>query len=289
MGYFSEKTKERDELIIEAVKQYEGLVTSKEIAELTGISRSVVKSNMSRIMKENPNIKAIPKKGYIYSEKKSKKSEMKNLEGYSDPTAGKAIANAMMSKNEVNQIPGEIWVRETGSYSKNNTELALVIGASKGVINYIPVKDFFTEKEYYFEEHCTNFLLPSGTKVYVDYYQVRVSGQNSFERGKYECLLDPDIYQEILDRISERFNISRPKEIIKEVPVYEVKEVPVEITQDSAIDFLVKNGWLDEYKNKLVDNVKKTVESNSEKLYSAYKAKAEAWESAFRLMCGKEQ
>ena len=286
MGHFS--TKERDELIIEAVKQYEGLVTSKEIAELTGISRSVVKNNMSRIMKENPNIKAIPKKGYYYSVDKSKKSEMKNSEGYFDPTAGKAIANAMMSKNEVNQIPGEIWVRETGSYSKNNTELALVIGASKGVINYIPVKDFFTEKEYYFEEHCTNFLLPSGTKVYVDYYQVRVSGQNSFERGKYECLLDPDIYQEILDRISERFNISRPKEIVKEIPVYETKEVPVEITQEKAIDFLVKNGWLDDYKNKLVANVKKATENNGEKLYSAYKAKAEAWESAFRLMCGKE-
>jgi hypothetical protein len=107
-------------------------------------------------------------------------------------------------------------------------------------------------------------------------------------------LLYDDVFEEIKQHIAKRFDIQQTvKEVIKEkkvdVPVYEVKEVPVEITQEAAIDFLTKNGWLGEYSRKITDNVRETIESTNKKLYSEYKAKAEAWESAFRLMCGKEQ
>jgi hypothetical protein len=92
-------------------------------------------------------------------------------------------------------------------------------------------------------------------------------------------LLYDDVFEEIKQHIAKRFDIQQTvKEVVKEkkveVPVYEVKEVPAKITREDAIKFLTEDGYFDEERPDID--------------LAVWKAKAEAWETAFRLMCGKE-
>lgn len=288
----NEKNKERADKIVAAIQEYGELITGREIKELVGDKSTVsaFKTFMSHYVAPNyPEIEAIPRKGYIYrgikKEEKTDKELYKNSEGYLDPTAGKALANLMMSakvkKTETNLVPGEVWTRSTGSYSGNKEELALILGESSYAINYIPVRDSVLDKDFFYADYCIKFEY-SGKKYFVDWRQIKTCGENPFASrngGKYMFLLSDDIFEEIKQHIAKRFDIQQTvKEVIKEkkveVPVYEVKEVPAKITREDAIKFLTEDGYFDEEKPSID--------------LAVWKAKAIAWENAFRLMCGKE-
>ena len=291
----------RAEKIISIIKEYGSVINSTEIADLypEDIPIGSLKSFMSGYVRPYyPCIKAIPRKGYIYEESEKKPVNVfKNAEGYPDPTAGKALANAMMSSETANQLRGEIWIRDTGAY-KNTQELVLVLGASKGVVNYIVVRDNDLERTYWYSGYCIPFTSTNGTKKFVDYRQIRTSGQNSFVR--YDQMLDEEIFEKVLNGIAERFNISqfvKPKEVevVKEVPtvVYETKEVPAPITEEEAIKFLTETGWLNKHNEIVREGERNMFKIEKEKIENHYantdvwKARAEAWEQAFRLMCEK--
>ena len=282
--------------IVKIIKDYDGVISSGEIQTLypEHLALGTLKTFLTNYILPNyPQIQSIPRKGYIYcDEKKKPDNPFKNAEGYSDPTAGKALANLMMSSEEANQIPGEIWVRETGSYSKNKTELVLVIGASKGVVNYIPIKDYDLDRTFWFAGYCIDFTLMDRTRVFVDWRQLRTCGQNPFVR--YKEMRD-DVYEQVKNCLATRLKIDR-KEVVKEVQkvVYETKEVPAQITKEAAIDFLIESGWLSDHDNEITkaqwlkDEAEKNHNSAMKVELEGWKAKAEAYELALRLMCGKE-
>lgn len=272
------------EKIVKAVKDYGEVITSKEIFELFKndfSSISAAKTFLSTfVIPEYPNIKSIPRKGYVWDPidtKKEEKSTFKNSEGYSDPTAGKAIANCMTYQNtegeESNQLPGEVWFLDPGTYKGNKKFLALVIAGSKGCINYIPVRDFVLDKGYFFAGYCVPFTAINGREYFVDIRQLRTSGQNAFDR--YSFLLDFDKFKSIKQKIAERFKIETV-EVVKEVPVYETKEVPAAITEESAIKFLQNSGWIEKHDEEL---------TNEDHLMSMIQgARAQVYEQVFKLI-----
>lgn len=291
--------KKQVEDIAEIIKQYDGsLITSKQIHELMDdpVSLTGVKYILHEyVLRDYPDIISVPRRGYRYAAKPERETKVfKNEEGYPDPTAGKALANVMMTpkEQETNYFPGEVWTRATSPYlGPKKKELALVIAASKGVVNYIPVRDYVEEGTYYFSGYCTEFESPSGKKYFVDWRQIRTSGCNPFKDGSYEFALDDDIFSKIMSQIGKRFGIGEV--IVKEVPsppkvVYETKEVPATITEEDAIKFLTDNGWLTEHDNGVRSNA-------MEEFGTLFSRSADIWEAryktlllAVKLMCGKE-
>ena len=90
--------------------------TSSELSELTGIKQDRLKYLMKRvILPANAfPISSRGRKGYIWNEQENSEEvdrypETKNHEGYSDPTAYKAMKNTEQTQCR----PGEIWAFET--------------------------------------------------------------------------------------------------------------------------------------------------------------------------------
>ena len=297
---FVNRTEAKDKLavsILEALRDYGDIIASKDLYDLVPqdlYTFQSFKNFLQYYVKAYypDKVRAVPKKGYMYIYKNKeikeepKSTGFKNSEGYSDPTAGKALANVMMEPKtqETNYFPGEVWTRSTGAYmGPKKKELVLVIAASKGNVNYIPVYDSIEEKGFYYSGYCKEFESTSGKKYFVDWRQIRTSGCNPFKDGSYEFAVDDDIFNYILDQIGKRFGLGET--IVKEVPkiVYETKEVPATITEEDAIEFLAKSGWLANHDR--VIGSKAAVEA--QQLYSKELAvaleSARIWETCFRL------
>lgn len=301
----NEKNEERAKKIVSIIKDYDGIISSGEIFTLGGDEMFTSKSGMKAFMRDyvllyhGDQIKSVPRKGYEYitaEAKKEDKSFFWNSEGYSDPTAGNALANLMMASKEskFRQAPGEIWTYDPGNYKNNVPELALVVAVSKGCVTYLIVKDKKKDMDW-FNDECISFEF-DGNKCYVDPRYLRYAGQNRFTQNE-GCMLDFFLVKKYL---AKRFDISVVEKTVKvEVPVEKIKEVPVELTEEMCIEFLENSGWLEKHDQEIINREfareiligDGAVPEETEKVgldISVWKTKAETWETAFRLMCGKE-
>jgi len=300
MGTYYKRTEKKDKLaetIIEALRDYGDVIASKDIYDLVPqdiYSCRSLKNFLQCYVKEYypDKVRAIPKKGYMYIGKNKeikeepKSTGFKNAEGYSDPTAGKALAKVMMEPKaqETNYFPGEVWTRSTGAYmGPKKKELVLVIAASKGNVNYIPVYDSIEEKGFYYSGYCKEFESTSGKKYFVDWRQIRTSGCNPFKDGSYEFAVDDNTFNSILDQIGKRLGLGET--IVKEVPkiVYETKEVPATITEEDAVEFLAKSGWLDNHDRIIGSRAAMDAQNLYSKELAVALESARIWETCFRL------
>jgi biotin operon repressor len=95
--------------------------TSKELSEALGLGRERVKTIMIQEVKpKHPDVVSSKHLGYKISKKiearmpsKRKNTDMKNSEGYSDPTAGMAIRNA--EADNPYKSAGEVWRTEAAN------------------------------------------------------------------------------------------------------------------------------------------------------------------------------
>lgn len=248
--------------------------TSTEIEELTGISKERVKG----ILKKNTDkVGTIPRKGYVWIENKSKTEEnpMKNSEGYSDPTCGKAILNTEKEDFDVNkysQKVGDIWLRNNRPYTgygKAKEAFSLILALSPGCASCL---DVVLMDSFYDEKYCiiVNAKLPG--VYYVDTRKVMQRSYGQFDR--YRTAVTVEGLNYIRLKIGEFLKIPTESvvEKIVEVPVEKVVEVPVE-----KIVAKVEG-----------NPVRKDGVFLSQAEYMEFKTKAEIWEKAFYAVCGKE-
>lgn len=95
--------------------------TSREFSEMLGLGRERIKSIMvSDVKPKHPDVVSSKHLGYKISKKiearmpsKRKNTDMKNSEGYSDPTAGMAIRNA--EADNPHKSAGEVWRTEAAN------------------------------------------------------------------------------------------------------------------------------------------------------------------------------
>jgi len=95
--------------------------TSREFSEMLGLGRERIKSIMvSDVKPKHPDVVSSKHLGYKISKKiearmpsKRKNTDMKNSEGYSDPTAGMAIRNA--EADNPYKSAGEVWRTEAAN------------------------------------------------------------------------------------------------------------------------------------------------------------------------------
>lgn len=95
--------------------------TSRELSEMLGLGRERVKTIMIQEVKpKHPEVASSKHLGYKISKKiearmpsKRKNTDMKNSEGYSDPTAGMAIRNA--EADNPHKSAGEVWRTEAAN------------------------------------------------------------------------------------------------------------------------------------------------------------------------------
>lgn len=95
--------------------------TSKELSEMLGLGRERVKTIMLQDVKpKHPDVVSSKHLGYKISKKiearmpsKRKNTDMKNSEGYSDPTAGMAIRN--VEADNPYKSAGEVWRTEAAN------------------------------------------------------------------------------------------------------------------------------------------------------------------------------
>lgn len=95
--------------------------TSREFSEMLGLGRERIKNIMvSDVKPKHPDVVSSKHLGYKISKKiearmpsKRKNTDMKNSEGYSDPTAGMAIRNA--EADNPHKSAGEVWRTEAAN------------------------------------------------------------------------------------------------------------------------------------------------------------------------------
>lgn len=141
--------------IVDFIKSSDKPVGKKQILEATAYKghfnyamQTIVSGDYGIVKNEGSNPALTT---YSYGKKKDI-PEMKNPEGYSDRTAGKAIANVMRSSNggryPMRQSVGEIW---TSSNLVDDQEGFLVVSAKEGVCicyNVYPTKKSFMKPDY---------------------------------------------------------------------------------------------------------------------------------------------
>lgn len=208
-------------LVLDTIKTADHPMAKKEIVAKSGYKGDFGYC-IRGLMNRNPEIKRIAVKGsyvYIWSPQKAANSEMKNSEGYPDPTAGKALANAMKSdgKYHRNFKFGEIYAC---SEQRGDQEGLLVISSKSGTVvglNVYPeMKDFMNGFYTWHDERGDHFVSP----IQVVNVKERNLTKKMFEldqKAKEEC---KDIFAAVLGLQSfVETKVAMPVEVIKEVPV----------------------------------------------------------------------
>ena len=207
--------------VLECIKSSDRPIGKKEIVSKTGYKGDFGYC-MKSLMAANPEIARIGRSGsftYIWKPLKEANSEMKNHEGYPDPTAGKALANAMKSdgKYHRNFKFGEIYAC---SEQRGDQEGLFVISSKSGTIAglnvYPEMKDFMNGFYTWHDERGDHFVSP----IQVVNVKERNLTKKMFEldqKAKEEC---KDIFSAVLGLQSfVETKVAMPVEVIKEVPV----------------------------------------------------------------------
>lgn len=296
-----EKRNENINKIVEALKVM-GHATSNELSDLTGIDRDVVKHLFHTHIKTMypDNIVSYPRKGYEWMETKNppeiKAAELKteptdkygpnkNSEGYSDPTASKAIKNVEKSEriNSFKEVhleqPGEIWEYENGYYNATSrVDTMLLVLTSSG--NSVCGLDVRLVDERYNKEYCAPINL-KGKMYYVDCRRIFSKPAKSLDCRK--AWLAEEAFKEIKTQIATCLGLE-PVVIEKtvEVPVEKVVEKTVEVPVEKIVEKKVEVPVM-------VDRDDSDVRALKRELAMA-EQRAEIWEKAFYLVtAGKEK
>lgn len=296
-----EKRNEDINKIVETLRVM-GHATASEISELTGINRNTIKCLFtSHIKPKYPdNAFSIPRKGYEWVEVKNppeikaaeskaeptdKYGPNKNSEGYSDPTASKAIRNVEKSEriNSFKEVhleqPGEIWEYENGYYnatSRVDTMLLVLTSAGNSVCGL----DVRLVDERYNKEYCAPINL-KGKMYYVDCRRIFSKPVKSLDCRK--AWLAEEAFKEIKTQIATCLGLE-PVVVEKtvEVPVEKVVEKTVEVPVEKIVEKTVEVPVM-------VDRDDPAVPRLKEQLAMA-EQRAEIWEKAYYLMAtGKEK
>ena len=214
------KTSDRSK-VLEFIKASKVPVGKAEVIKATGFDGDFPWC-MHSLMNENEEIEKYGTKRlttYLWKPKKPLYSEMKNAEGYPDPTAGKAMANAMKSdgKYHRNFKFGEIYAC---SEQRGDQEGLFVISSKSGTVvglNVYPeMKDFMNGFYTWHDERGDHFVSP----IQVVNVKERNLTKKMFEldqKAKEEC---KDIFSAVLGLQSfVETKVAMPVEVIKEVPV----------------------------------------------------------------------
>lgn len=189
---------------------------------------------ITKLLKEHEELQRIGSTGaevsYVWKPGKAIYSEMKNPEGYSDSTAGKAIANIMRTSNNgkypMRQRFGDVW--SSSNDVLDDQEGFLIITAKGGVIvacNVYPTKKPFMKDGLYFKWTDNNGFHYASVINVVNITERKLS-RKAYEIGTAEKAAFAKAVADVLDIQIEQEEKVVVKEIEKKV------EVPVEVTKE---------------------------------------------------------
>ena len=266
----TKNTKQKINKMVTILKEQKGYVTSEELANRLGFAQ---KSFLNMISRHKdylpPNVKGVTGKGYIWVDDPvvvEKKEETKNAEGYSDPTASKAIDN--MKKyyyTESEYLPGVVYKVEQFYEDR----LVLVISGYPGTINCLEVKDI--KDMFYDPDIC--IVLIGAENYYVDPRRIISVPEKRFKKAKYN--VPADCFNNVIKpAIAACLGIDTVEKIV-EVPVEKAVEKIVEVPAQAKPQKVTYNGA--DYPVKALDK---------EDLKHAEEI-ASIWKEAFYAVAGK--
>lgn len=272
----SEQNKERMDAVVNIIKDYGEVISSKDIADILGVPIPGFKSWLHRYSKDFPKeVAIIPRKGYKYVEDKSSdKSDKQDLasvlstvgtiastaitnaakvlekkeerysgclndEGVPDPTAYQATHK----KYGTDIQPGDIWDIGTVPYSSSTSSL----GPAKYAAKFLVIASFpKTAMGLEIREITDGWFNPetdipfelSDAKYYVNPTRLFSKSPRTFERGL--CVISEDLLKEIRDGICDTLNLYKVREVVREVPVEKIVEKPVEVIKEVPVEKVVE-------------------------------------------------
>lgn len=205
----------------------EKLITSTEIREKAigahRITIGALRVWLRTSWKTPEGVERIPRKGYIYHAPKSaidpqaaaakevKEKPLENSEGYSDPTAGKALQEL---EPELQYKTGELWTAETRS---GDSEIVLIIAATRRVVTVLRV----------YPEKRQDFLAPlrifyCGKFYWTDPSEIGWRNPKSLMKNHHGIRTAEFVF--IKQALGKYLGTTITNEVIKEVP--KIKIVP---------------------------------------------------------------
>lgn len=232
--------------VLDFIKTQKNPVGKKAILEATGYDGDFAYC-INTLMHQHDEIKTTGtgrSRTYSWNPAKALYSEMKNSEGYSDSTAGKAIANVMKSdgKYHLGVKFGEVWsyaLSPNASYStvkrtaEANLEGMLITSSKAGTcIGYkvYSVKESFMKDGFTFSWEDSK-----GWPHYISL--LHVVNTQDWKLGKKICTLKASDKNDLKTKVAAIMDISI---IEKEVPVVETKEVEKIVEVEKPVEVLVE-------------------------------------------------
>lgn len=229
--------------ILEAMK-LDGIDTIKKVSDILGLNPVTVRKYTKEILVKESGFSGTFSK-WKYTNSEDRYDYKKTEEGYSDPTAAKALDNLDIYGSK---IPGSVWKVQS---SKGNDEEYLVIQSYRDCNLCLQV---MTGEEGYNKLCCV--LINLQEKKYVDCRKLVVKPERYFAESTSG--IDAKTFDKVRMKILNVIDIpvqTVEKEVIKEVPVEKIvekeviKEVPVEVDNSiDAVDLAILRRERDIYK-----------------------------------------
>ena len=252
--------------VIETVKEL-GTATAAEISALTGVSVSVIRDIMNDEMLNNPNIRVIRGKGYIWSD------NVKHPEGHTDLTPYLAMLEEVSESRFTN---GAAYVKKYGVTGiVGECGLFLVL---KGFENTVCGFDVFTTEHKYFDRSRHITFTDNDREYYIQPERVISISPSKLEDCAFYLLTEK--FVEIKAAVISRLSLD-PKYI----------NLPM-INQSNAISFLKDSGWLKEHDDAVFKAGMDAVPKDAAVYDSGtdwWQREAAIWKEAFLAVCGTKQ
>ena len=251
--------------IIDTVKDL-GTATAAEISALTGVSVNVIRDVMNDAMIDNPNIRVIRGKGYIWGE------PTKHPEGHTDLTPYLAMMEEIA---ESRFTDGAVYVRKYGVTGVvGECGLFLVL---KGFENTVCGFDVYTTEHKYFDRTRHITFDNNGREYYIQPERVISVSPSKLEDCQFYLLTEK--ISEIKTAVIARLSLD-PK----------IKFLPA-IDQSGAIQYLKDSGWLKAHDDAIAAAVQireapiSVLEADPN--IEVIKRERDIWREAFFAVCGK--
>lgn len=221
------RREERFDLILDSLKA--GTFKVKDIAEAAQVNRNQITKDLKDLQLMYPEIKHTGSFGttskWIWEESDKTRAEKsdrypdhKNDEGYADPTASAAIKNVTDIYGD--KKPGEVW---SVMSSNNKIEQYLVITDFINCCSAMKVCDQYQDSLYN-PAYCV--IIDLQKKLFVDVRRIVSKPSKYFLQKDFEIKNYPAVEKKHIEVMD--FNIpAKTVEVVKEVPVEVIKEVPV--------------------------------------------------------------
>ena len=259
------KTRENVNQIVEVLSTM-GKAKASDISELTGISQWNVSDLIRKYVKPMypENITVFVGKGYVWKNGEEIKNVQetkteviedkhgygKNHEGYSDPTASKALDNVekIMSFRNAPPKPGDICEYECAYYSRSTDVDTYMLVLSVGE-NYACGYGLKLLEDFYDGEFCFKLRL-NKVDYYIDARKVFVKSGKAIKarrffisedkfnaiKAKTSKLLGFDVVERVVEKeVKVEVPVEKIVEKVVEVPVEKIVETPVVIDRDDPM------------------------------------------------------